>query len=145
MGFEAFRFTESFKGGKAAGKCREAAGIVAIATRIVPPRAAKRAHEVCCPDRDTAVRRKKDLSLFVRICCFGTLIRGLQNLGAPCEGERVVTFCVVQKVTKKHAGLRPATSIQISGRYMILFEETSHHQVTGYAGNCHFAGYRRLI
>ena len=30
------------------------------------------------------------------------------------EGERVVTFCIVQKVTKKHAGLRPATSIQSS-------------------------------
>ena len=30
------------------------------------------------------------------------------------QRERVVTFCVVQKVTKKHAGLRPATSIQSS-------------------------------
>ena len=30
------------------------------------------------------------------------------------ERERIVTFCVVQKVTKKHAGLRPATSIQSS-------------------------------
>ena len=28
--------------------------------------------------------------------------------------ERLVTFCVVQKVTKKHTGLRPATSIQSS-------------------------------
>ena len=42
------------------------------------------------------------------------LIRGLENLEAPCAGERVVTFCVVQKVTKKHTGLRPATSIQSS-------------------------------
>ena len=25
---------------------------------------------------------KKDLILFVRICCFGALIRGLRNLGA---------------------------------------------------------------
>ena len=31
------------------------------------------------------------------------LFRGLRNLEAPCEGERVVTFCIVQKVTKKHA------------------------------------------
>ena len=31
------------------------------------------------------------------------LIRGLQNLEAPYEGERVFTFCIVQKVTKKHA------------------------------------------
>ena len=28
--------------------------------------------------------------------------------------ERIVTFCIVQKVTKKHTGLRPATSIQSS-------------------------------
>ena len=44
----------------------------------------------------------------------GELIRGLENLEAPCKGVRLVTFCVVQKVTKKHAGLRPATSIQSS-------------------------------
>ena len=37
------------------------------------------------------------------------LIRGLQNLGSSCEGERGVTFCIVQKVTKKHAGRSPAT------------------------------------
>ena len=36
------------------------------------------------------------------------------SLNTSCEGERIVTFCVVQKVTKKHAGLRPATSIQSS-------------------------------
>ena len=30
------------------------------------------------------------------------------------KGERIVTFCIVQKVTKKHTGLRPATSIQSS-------------------------------
>ena len=45
---------------------------------------------------------------------FCALIRGSQNLGAPCEGVRLVTFCIVQKVTKKHTGLRPATSIQSS-------------------------------
>ena len=45
---------------------------------------------------------------------FCVLIRGSQNLGAPCEGVRLVTFCIVQKVTKKHTGLRPATSIQSS-------------------------------
>ena len=39
----------------------------------------------------------------MRSCGCGVLIRGLQNLEAPCEGERVVTFCIVQKVTKKHA------------------------------------------
>ena len=68
------------------------------------------------------------------------LIRGLRNLGTSCEGERVVTFCVVQKVTKKHAGLRPATSIQIAGRYMIVVEVTGIHQVTGNAENCSLPG-----
>ena len=81
---------------------------------------------------------EKVLIVAVRSCWFGALIRGLQNLDAPCEGERVVTFCIVQKVTKKHAGLRPATSIQIAGRYMIVVKVTGIHQVTGYAENCCF-------
>ncbi|MGI6197433.1 MAG: hypothetical protein ACOYIO_10210, partial [Eubacteriales bacterium] len=34
----------------------------------------------------------------------------------------------------------PATSIQIAGRYVILAEITSIHQVTGYAENCNFPG-----
>ena len=34
---------------------------------------------------------------------FAVLKQGLINLEASCEGERVVTFCIVQKVTKKHA------------------------------------------
>ena len=87
--------------------------------------------------------RRKDLSLFVRSCHCGALVRGLQNLEASCEGVRVVTFCIVQKVTKKHAGLRPATSIQISARYVVVVKMTGVHQVTGDAGNCNFAGYRR--
>ena len=61
-----------------------------------------------------AAERQKDLILFVRSRRCGELNRGLQNLGAPCEGVRLVTFCIVQKVTKKHTGLRPATSIQSS-------------------------------
>ena len=59
------------------------------------------------------------------------------------QRERVVTFCVVQKVTKKHAGLRPATSIQISARYMIFSKMTGVHQVTSRAGDCRLPGYRR--
>ena len=45
------------------------------------------------------------------------LRRAESRFGKPrcsLQRERVVTFCVVQKVTKKHAGLRPATSIQSS-------------------------------
>ena len=76
----------------------------------------------------------------MRRCHCGGLIRGLKNLGAPCEGERVVTFCIVQKVTKKHTGLRPATSIQIAGRYVFEAKVTGFHQVTGYAKSGMFPG-----
>ena len=60
------------------------------------------------------------------------------SLNTSCEGERIVTFCVVQKVTKKHAGLRPATSIQIAGRYGVFAKVTGVHQVTGNAKNSSF-------
>ena len=121
---------------------------------------------------------KKVLIVAVRRCHCGVLIRGLQNLETPCKGIRVVTFCIVQKVTKKHARtckklpvasfcasetaetgriangreqgdhvsrrrLRPATSIQIAGRYMIVVKVTGIHQVTGFAKSCNFAEYRR--
>ena len=76
-----------------------------------------RCFEVC---KTSKLPLGKDLILLVGSGCLGALIRGLQNLKAPCEGERVVTFCVVQKVTKKHTGLRPATSIQIAGRTVIV-------------------------
>ena len=46
----------------------------------------------------------------------------------------------MQKVTKKHAGLRPATSIQIAGRYVIVVKRTGIHQVTGNAENSSFPG-----
>jgi hypothetical protein len=46
----------------------------------------------------------------------------------------------VQKVTKKHAGLRPATSIQIAGRYVIITKVTGVHQVTGFAKIASFPG-----
>ena len=52
---------------------------------------------------------KKVLIIAVRSCGCGALNRGLKNLETSCEGERVVTFCIVQKVTKKHAGRSPAT------------------------------------
>ena len=87
----------------------------------------------------------KGFNWIVRNCCFCVLIQGLKNLETPLKGfnccgaklrlrcadsrfaepryslqkERIVTFCVVQKVTKKHAGRSPATSIQSS------FEEDS--------------------
>ena len=57
----------------------------------------------------------------------------------PAKEERVVTFCIVQKVTKKHAGLRPATSIQIAGRYVFEAKVTGNHQVTGNAEICNFS------
>ena len=111
-------------------------------------------------------RSGKGFNWIVRDCCLCALIRGLQNLEVPLKGfnccgaklrlrcadarfakprislqrERVVTFCVVQKVTKKHTGRSPATSIQIAGRYVIFSEMTGVHQVTGYAENCIFPG-----
>ena len=85
----------------------------------------------------------KVLIVAVRSCGYSVLLRGLQNLETPCKGERIVTFCIVQKVTKKHAGLRPATSIQIAGRYIFEAKVTDVYQVTGYAENCGIAGYRR--
>ena len=93
------------------------------------PRAAKGFNLVCarllfvCADSRFAKPRsflKKVLIVAVRSFGCGVLIRGLRNLDAPCKGIRVVTFCVVQKVTKKHTGRSPATSIQIAGRTVIV-------------------------
>ena len=95
-----------------------------------------RCSEVC----KTSELPGKVLIVAVRSCGYSVLLRGLQNLETPCKGERIVTFCIVQKVTKKHAGLRPATSIQIAGRYMIVVKVTGIHQVTGYAENCKSPG-----
>ena len=120
------------KGGMAAGK--EAAE-------------RQKKHTECAVPEGTNFLRsgkfQKDLILFVVRCYLGALNRGSQNLGAPCEGERLVTFCIVQKVTKKHTGLRPATSIQISARFKIFAEMTGHHQVTGRTGKRNLPGYRR--
>ena len=46
----------------------------------------------------------------------------------------------MQKVTKKHAGLRPATSIQIAGRYELFAEMSGVQQVPDYAENYIFPG-----
>ena len=100
-------------------------------------------------------------------CCLCALNRGLQNLDSffekgfnfvrakpplrqaesrfaeprcSLQRERIVTFCIVQKVTKKHTGLRPATSIQIAGRTVIATKTTGIHQVTGNAENSSFPG-----
>ena len=78
---------------------------------------------------------KKVLIVAARSCGCGVLIRGLRTSKVPLKGfnccgaklrlrcavsrlaeprsfperERIVTFCVVQKVTKKHTGRSPAT------------------------------------
>ena len=91
-------------------------------------------------------RRKKDLIWFVRICCFGALIRGLQNLEAPCKGNGFILFASCKKNQKAHqrfANLWTPGTIQIAGRYMIVVKVTGVHQVTGFAKSCNFAGYRR--
>ena len=76
----------------------------------------------------------------MRICCLCVLIRGLQNLETSCERDVFTFFLRRAKRTKKHAGLRPATSIQIAGRYVIFSEMTGIHQVTGYAESCKSPG-----
>ena len=43
----------------------------------------------------------------------------------------------------RFANLWTPGTIQIAGRYVISAETTSHHQVTGFAKSCNFAGYRR--
>ena len=60
---------------------------------------------VCADSRfgKPRITLKKVLLVAVRSCGCGVLIRGLRNLESSCEGVRVVTFCIVQKVTKKHA------------------------------------------
>ena len=48
--------------------------------------------------------------MFCSLCADSRFAKTSDSL----QRERMVTFCIVQKVTKKHAGLRPATSIQSS-------------------------------
>ena len=51
------------------------------------------------------------------VCAKPQLRRAESRFAEPrcsLQRERIVTFCIVQKVTKKHTGLRPATSIQSS-------------------------------
>ena len=48
------------------------------------------------------------------------------------ERERFYVLFASAKRTKKQPGLRPATSVQIAGRYVVFTEMTGVHQVTGY-------------
>ena len=76
-------------------------------SNMTPPQAEKFFSPTFCTlqkvGERSAARRQKDLILLVRGCCLGVLIRGLQNLEAPCEGTFFGTFCGVQKVPQKHA------------------------------------------
>ena len=132
----------------------------------------RKVSKAALPPKDAA-KRHKDLSLFVRICCFCALIRGLQNLEAPLKGfnccgaklplrradlrfakprnfperERFyVLFALCKKNQKAHqrfANLWTPGTIQIAGRYGVFAKMTGNHQVTGFAKSCNFAGYRR--
>ncbi len=101
-------------------------------------------HAVACYVRCFEVCRTSKLSKGFNCCGAKMSLRCADSRFAEprcsLQRERVVTFCVVQKVTKKHAGLRPATSIQIAGRYVFEAKMTGLHQVTGYAENCKFPG-----
>ena len=87
---QTFHEMESLKGGLAAER--------------MPPRAAKKAHEVCCPEWGRLSERKVPKGFnFVR--GKPPLRRAESRFAEPrcsLQRERIVTFCVVQKVTKKH-------------------------------------------
>ena len=95
------------------------------------------------PPRGAAEAAKKGFNFVSGKVLFGCADSRFAKPRSSPERERVVTFCIVQKVTKKHAGLRPATSIQIAGRTVIVAKVTGIYQVTGFAKSCNFAGYRR--
>ena len=48
------------------------------------------------------------------------------------KGKRFYVLFASAKRTKKQPGLRPATSVQIAGRYGIVDRMTGFYQVTGY-------------
>ncbi len=92
-----------------------------------------------------AAERQKNLSLFVRSCFLGGLIRGLEKLESPVR-ERFYSFRLYEKNGEYPRGLLTSGlrgAIQISARYIILSEMTGHHHVTGCAGNFKVSGYRR--
>ena len=71
-------------------------------------------------------KAQKDLSLFVRICCFGALIRGLENLESPLKGFN----CCGAKLWLQCAELRfgePRCSLQ-RGRFYVLFASCKKNQ-----------------
>ena len=47
--------------------------------------------------QEKAAKPQKDLILFARICCFGALIRGLQNLNILCNGNELSLFASCKK------------------------------------------------
>ena len=117
--------------------------------------------------------RRKDLSLFVRSCCFCALVRGLEKLEVPrkgfnCCGAKLRLRCVDSRFEKPRSSLRRETvfvlfalckknqkahqrftnlwtprTIQIAGRYVFEAKVTGFHQVTGFVKSRNFAGYRR--
>ena len=94
----------------------------------MPPRNAAKRQNCCAATRKVTPRAAKGFNWIVRIYCLCALVRGLQNLEASLKGfnccgaklrlrradlrfaeprkfpkgRRVYSFCVVQKVTKKH-------------------------------------------
>ena len=89
-----------------------------------PPKKRPRSGENCCgSNRKVPPKAAKGFNF---VGAKPPLRRAESRFAKPrcsLQRERVVTFCVVQKVTKKHAGLRPATSIQSSAGN--TFGETS--------------------
>ena len=91
------RRQESFKGGAAANNSAKRKDLLRQQQKIMPPRAAERPRsgkEFNFVNAKPPLRRAD--SRFAEPRC------SLQR-------ERIVTFCIVQKVTKKHTGRSPAT------------------------------------
>ena len=64
----------------------------------------------------------KDLIGFVRSCCLGVLIRGLENLESPCEGVRFYSFRLYEKNGEYPRGLRTSG---LRGRFKALSKKIS--------------------
>ena len=71
---------ESFEGGAAADNSAKRKDLLRQQQKMMPPKAAKKARGACCPGRDTAAKRQKDLILSMRSRNCGELNRGSQNL-----------------------------------------------------------------
>ena len=131
---QTFHEMESLKGGLAAER--------------MPPRASKKAHEVCCPEWGKLSERKvpKGFNFVSAKVLFGCADSRFVEPRNSLQGRTDLFFSLVRKergVPQRFANLWTPGTIQISARFEILAEMTGHHHVTGHTGHCNLPGYRR--